>query len=39
MPAGTPVRNVAMPVIGSAYRVFELSASAAPCHPAAGIAR
>ena len=33
-PGGTPVRNVAMPVIGAAYRVFALAPSAVPrCQP------
>jgi Icc-related predicted phosphoesterase len=34
-PGGTPVRNVAMPVIGAAYRVFALAPNAIPrCAPA-----
>jgi Icc-related predicted phosphoesterase len=31
-PGGTPVRNVALPVIGSAYRVFTMSPHAADRH-------
>ena len=37
-PGGTPVRNVAMPVIGAAYRVFALAPSALPrCEPSESV--